>query len=239
MRVLLHHDRDPDCPLICFAQVVGRDPFMLVGRNPNPDFRFCDLRNLKIGVMSEVPTPWLTMQDDLARAGIDPESLRRGPERTMAENIAALETREIDVAQVMEPYAALAVAKGFGHRWHRFSVRGEIAFTTFYATREFVSQNPATCAALTKALRESVAKIYAMPAAAVAQAVSDWFPDVPVGELTDAIDGYQRAKLWTIDPSITPTHLVRLKAALLSGGLITRDIPYETVVDDRFAQEPE
>ena len=24
MRVMLHHDRDPDCPLVCFCMVVGR-----------------------------------------------------------------------------------------------------------------------------------------------------------------------------------------------------------------------
>lgn len=31
-RVMMHHDADPRCPLVCFAQVVARDPFLLVGR---------------------------------------------------------------------------------------------------------------------------------------------------------------------------------------------------------------
>ena len=31
MRVLMHHDKDKDCPLMCFGQVVARDPFILVG----------------------------------------------------------------------------------------------------------------------------------------------------------------------------------------------------------------
>jgi len=34
MRVMMHHDADPRCPLACFGQVVARDPFVLVGRGP-------------------------------------------------------------------------------------------------------------------------------------------------------------------------------------------------------------
>ncbi|MGH8696979.1 MAG: ABC transporter substrate-binding protein, partial [Burkholderiales bacterium] len=38
MRVMMHHDADPGCPLVCFAQVVARDPFLLVGRSRKPAF---------------------------------------------------------------------------------------------------------------------------------------------------------------------------------------------------------
>ena len=33
MRVMMHHDADPRCPLVCFAQVVAKDPFVLIGRS--------------------------------------------------------------------------------------------------------------------------------------------------------------------------------------------------------------
>ena len=36
MRVMMHHDADPRCPLVCFGQVVARDPFLLVGRTRKP-----------------------------------------------------------------------------------------------------------------------------------------------------------------------------------------------------------
>jgi NitT/TauT family transport system substrate-binding protein len=235
MRVLLHHDSDPACPLVCFGQVVGRDPFMLIGRKPNADFRFADLVAKRIGVMNEVPTPWMTMQDDLGRAGIDPQSIERAPDRTMAQNVAALAAGELDVIQVMEPYAANAIGDGIGHLWHRFSVRGEIAFTTFYATRSFVDGSPEVCRALVNALAASVRSLYAMPGAEVAGRIAAWFPDTAVERLANAIAGYQAARIWATDPSIPAAHLVRLKAALLSGGLIARDVPYDDVVVDRFA----
>jgi len=137
MRVMLHHDRDPDCPLVCFGQVVARDPFILVGRTPNPAFRFADLVGPRLAIASDVPTPWMCFQDDLRRAGIHPASLDHVPEAPMADNLARFRAGEIDVVQLFEPYASLAVAGG-GHVWHRFATRGDVSYTTFYTTRRFL-----------------------------------------------------------------------------------------------------
>src|SRR3954447_1087365 len=38
MRLLVNHDRDAACDLVCFTEVVTRDPFFLVGRAPRPHF---------------------------------------------------------------------------------------------------------------------------------------------------------------------------------------------------------
>ena len=237
MRVLLNHDRDSACPLVCFGQVVGRDPFMLIGAEPNPEFRLSELAKLRVGVVSEVPTPWMLLQDDLGRSGIDPLTIDCGPERTMAENVAAMLDGELDVVQVMEPAAATALASGRAHCWHRFSVRGNLAFTTFYAPRAFLESQAPACASLTAAVTKSISALYASPATDLAAVLAGWFPNLPAPVLSAALKGYQEAEIWTRDPSIAVSHLVKLKAALLSGGLISNDIPYEAVVDDRFAAE--
>ncbi len=144
MRVMMHHQADPTCTLVCFAQIVARDPFVLVGRAPNPRFRFQDLRGLRVAVATEVPTPWLMFQDDLARAGIDPASLRRTHDQPMDAGAAALLAGEADVVQVFEPYVDQLTVAGC-HVWHRFSTRGDIAYTTFYATRDFATGQREAC----------------------------------------------------------------------------------------------
>ena len=154
MRVMMHHDADPQCPLVCFAQVVARDPFVLVGRTVNPRFRFDDLLGLRVAVASDVPTPWMTMQDDLQRAGIAPAQIDRRPDQPMADNVAAFERGEVDVVQVFEPWVDRLVESGAGHVWHRFSDRGDIAYTTFYATRRFVQERREVCRRLVRGHRE-------------------------------------------------------------------------------------
>ena len=44
IRVMKHHDENPDSPLVEFAEVVCRDPFSLVGHEPYPEFRLVELR---------------------------------------------------------------------------------------------------------------------------------------------------------------------------------------------------
>ena len=230
MRVMLHHDRDPDCPLVCFCQVVGREPFMLIGREPNPNFRFTDLRDIRIGTVSEVPTPWMCFQDDLGRAGIDPASLNRVADGTMGGNVAALRAGELDVIQVFEPYGDDLLASGDGHLWHAFAERGDIAYTTFYTTRRFAEQNRETCLAMTRAMAKTQTALFAEPAEIIATAVAGYFPDQSTQALARIINRYRDTGVWARKTALPATPVVRLKAALISGGLISRDMPYERVV---------
>jgi NitT/TauT family transport system substrate-binding protein len=237
MRVMMHHDRDPDCPLVCFGQVVARDPFILIGARPNRRFRFRDLANKRIAVACEVPTPWLCFQDDLRRAGVDPSKINRAADAPMAENLKRLAAGEVDVVQVFEPYAAQAEIEGIGHIWHRFAERGDLGYTSFYTTRRFLTERREICEALVRGIHRAVTALYAEPVEAVADAVAGFFPELPRDVLIRAIAGYRNSGLWARNPALPVTAVVALKAALLSGGLIQRDIPYDRIVDNTVWEE--
>ena len=230
MRVMLHHDRDPECPLVAFGQIVARDPFILIGREPNLNFQFKELQGKRLAVAYEVPTPWMTFQDDLKRAGVDPDSLEIAPNAPMHTSAARLTAGEIDVAQVLEPYASAAVAAGHAHIWHRFASRGDIGYTSFYTTRQYMKKHPQTCATLIAGIGPALLAIANEPASEIANELAELFPDVPHLVLSNAIAGYQASSLWAKNTDLPPTAFVRLKAALLSGGLISRDIPYDHVI---------
>ncbi len=231
MRVLTHHDADRDCPLVCFAQVVARDPFILVGRKPNDRFRFADLIGRRVAVAIEAPTPWMTFQDDLGRAGIDPACLELTPDRPMAENMAALEAGTVDVIQVFEPYADTLVTAGAGHVWHRFAARGDIAYTSFYTMRDFATGQRATCRALVRGIAQAQRVLHADPPLAIAEAIAGFFPALPAAQLARIIERYRTSGLWAWTPALPPSAFARLKAALLSGRLIGYDAPYDQVID--------
>src|SRR5271163_1412449 len=87
MRVMRARESDPRSPLVCFCEVVARDPFFLVGPVSSGPFKLSDLPRLRFAAVSEVPTPWMCLQHDLREQGIDPAALDRMPARPMAENI--------------------------------------------------------------------------------------------------------------------------------------------------------
>ncbi len=241
MRVMMHHDaahkRGGTSPLVCFAQVVARDPFLLVGREPNPQFRFEDLVGPRLGVATDVPTPWMLLYDDLDRAGIDPAALRRAPDASMAENARALERGQLDVVQLFEPHAERLVAGGHGHIWHRFSARGDIAFTSFYTTRRFAAERREACLALTRAIAAALRRLHeAGPAETAALVGPAFFPELPPASLARIIAGYREARVWPRGTALPPAAYVRLKAALLAGGLISHDAPYEDAVDAALSE---
>jgi NitT/TauT family transport system substrate-binding protein len=230
MRVMMHHAADPDCPLVCFAQAVARDPFILLAREPNPCFRFADLLGPVVAVASETPTAWLTFQDDLARAGIDPAALVRAPEMTMPESAAALLAGSVDVVQVFEPHADALLERDC-HVWHRFSDRGDIAYTAFYATRSYLAANREACRRLVRGFAAALRGLHRADLAAIAAAMQPFFPEADPAALTRVVRSYREAALWPRTPALPPAAFVRLKAALLSGGLIATDLPYDRIVD--------
>ena len=135
MRVMQAYQQIVGCDLVSFAEVVTRDPFLLVGREPRPDFALGDLAGVRVATVSEVPTPWMCLQEDLRRAGVDPDRLTRVADRTMAENVEALRRGDVDVVQVFEPFAAMLLGDGVGHVWYVQASRGPTSYTTFYARR--------------------------------------------------------------------------------------------------------
>jgi NitT/TauT family transport system substrate-binding protein len=231
MRVMMHHDADPACPLVCFGQVVARDPFVLVGRGRRSRFRFADLEGLKVAPAGDVPTPWMCFQDDLQRSGVDPRSVAGRRVRPMARNLRAYLRGEIDVIQVFEPYAQQLVAGGHGTIWHRFALRGDIAYTTFYATREMTEGRRDDCARLVAGMSRALSALSRSNPRTVAESIAEFLPDLSRDVLARIIDQYRASGLWAKTPDLPPAPFLRLKAALVSGGLIGTDPPYEKVVD--------
>jgi NitT/TauT family transport system substrate-binding protein len=235
MRVMTHHDADPACPLVCFAQVVARDPFLLVGRGRKPGFRFRDLVGLRVAPAGDVPTPWMSFQDDLQRAGLDPAAIAGRRVRPMARNLQAFLRGTVDVVQVFEPHADRLTQEGHGHVWHRFTERGDIAYTTFYATRRFTRVRRDTCHRLVHGMARAQAALFAATPRAIADAIAPFLPDVPGEALARIIGAYRAAGLWARQPDLPPAPYLRLKAALVSGGLISSDPAYETVIDPELS----
>ena len=80
-------------------------------------------------------------------------------------------------------------------------------------------------------------RLHRQSARKTAERIAPFFPDLETDALVNVIAGYRKANLWARDPALPATAIVRLKGALLSGGLISRDIPYDRIVDDSVSDE--
>ena len=233
---LLHALNDaPRCGVVAFCEVVGRDPFYLVGRAPNPGFALEELKRKRLATVTEVPTPWYCLQHDLRLAGIEPASVMRLPGRSMAENVAALRAGEADVIQVFEPFVREAIDGGWGHVWYSAAARGPTSYTTLNSTRDFIAKNPDTILRMTKAMYRTEQWIASHDGHALAEAIARYFPDLAVETLAACCSDYKARGLWNIDPVPQRAGIEWLRDAMLACGAIRSRFSYEDLVDACFA----
>ncbi len=237
LRVMLAHHADPRSPLICFCDVVARDPFLIVGRTARVGFMLADLPKLKFASVSEVPTPWICLQDDLRRAGIDPASLNRVTDRTMAENEAALRAGTIDAIQVFQPFAENLIRSGAGHLWHAAANRGLTAYTTLVTRRDVLESRVDELTAMTKAVHRTLGWFATTPVSEIARLLQRYFPYVPATIFAQCIERYRDLALWGTDPVVRREGYDRLHAAMRSADTLTHDSPFEACVDTALARK--
>jgi NitT/TauT family transport system substrate-binding protein len=237
MRVMQMYETRADCDLVCFGEVVTRDPFLLIGREPRPDFALADLYGKRVATVSEVPTPWLCLQEDLRRAGLDPEALPRIADRTMADNAAALRRGALDVVQLFEPFAEELIAAGEGHLWYAAAARGPTAYTSFYTRRSVLAARREELKKLVRGLYRTQKWLHTQPPEALADAVQSFFPSVPPTLLRAAVARYRALGIWGRNPILPRAGYDRLKAGLVSGHFVKQGTPFERAVDNSLAEE--
>ena len=235
MRVMQAYHQIPGCDLVSFAEVVTRDPFVLVGREPRPGFTLRDLLGLRVATVSEVPTPWMCLQEDLRRAGIAPARLSRMTDGTMADNVAALRCGELDVVQVFEPFVSALVADRAGHVWYAAADRGPTSYTTFYARRGLLSARRDELRRMVRAIHRTQELVAAASGDAIADAIAHYFKDVPQAILAASCARYRSLGIWSGNPHLPCASYDRLRASLVSGGFVSPGTDYEVAVDNSLA----
>jgi NitT/TauT family transport system substrate-binding protein len=231
MRVIKAVEQQSTSPLVCFCEVVARDPFYLIGRNTGPKFDLADLKSLRFAAVSEVPTPWMCLQQDLREREVDLSSLNRMADRSMACNFEALCNNQLDVVQVFEPYPSMALQAGCGDILYAASARGPTVYTTFIATRAGIERHRTAFVRMVHAMRHMQAWLVEHSAEELAQITAPFFPDVARDILVNSLQRYGRAEIWARTPDVSRKGFARLAESLLSGGFIARMPTYEDCVD--------
>ena len=237
LRVLMTHDADPASDVVCFCDVIARDPFFVIGRQPRPSFRPADLTSIRLGTVSEVPTPWLCLQDDIRRDGADPDAVVRVTDASMAANVAALRAGTLDAVQVFQPYAEDLLASCAGHLWYAAANRGLTAYTTLVTRRSILNKKRDELLGMVRAMYRTLQWIRETPGVEIQRVLAAYFADVPPTIYARAIDRYRALELYGPDPVTRREGFDRLAAAMRSGGALKRDVPFEECVDNSLAEQ--
>ena len=232
LRVIKERDQHPRTggSLVAFCEVAAKDPFFLVGKSDLSGFKLQDLLHLKFASVSEVPTPWLCLQEDLRDAGVDPHVISRISDKLMQENVRALMKGDIDVVQLFEPYVSQALEQGAGQILHAANARGFTAYTTFLSTVDGMQRNRDAFEAMIRAIEQFGPWLAQHGPGELARVVAPFYPNLAQSTLVSAMTRYQQAGLWTCRREISRAGFDRLGLSMYHSGYIGRKPDYEDCV---------
>ncbi len=126
--------------------------------------------------------------------------------------------------------------EGAGHIWYAAASRGPTSYTALYTAQRMLVDMRDTILAMTRAIHRTQKWIHGRDAAAVAESIAGYFPELDADVLAACIARYKSLGLWGRDPFLPREGFERLKAACLSGGLIQRGADYGDCVDTSLAE---
>jgi NitT/TauT family transport system substrate-binding protein len=234
MRVMKDHDTTPSNgqSLLCFGEVVSRDPFFLLGKKSLGRFELAQLRQLRLAQVSEVPTPWLCLQADLRDLGLNvaeiEDALTRG--LSMPEQIQALKAGTLDVAQLFEPLASKLLSDPNYQILYAAHNRGPTVYTTLICSRDGWKKNHVAFTALRDILGELQTWMHRQTSAALASHVQNFFPELSAHQLENALARYLNHGVWAKSPEMSKAGFDRLSFSLQSGGFIRTQIDFASCI---------
>src|SRR6202012_3910517 len=107
--------------------------------------------------------------------GMDPASVMRVTDQTMAANAAALLAGKLDAVQVFQPHAEDLLASGAGHLWYAAADRGLTAYTTLVTRRAVIASKRDELLAVVRAMYRTLRWIAATPGTEIQRVLADYF----------------------------------------------------------------
>ena len=188
-----------------------------------------------------MPTPWLCLQGDLRDAGIDPSAMlasgRVRTDLTMAQQLLALRSGDLDVAQCFEPHVSQALADGTGRLLCAASARGPVVYTTFICSRDGLARRREAFAGVNRALHALQDWMAAHGAAELARITAPFFPEVPRPIFNASVERYFAAGVWARRPDVSTTGFDRLAHCLHTGGFTASPASHAACVHRFDAQD--
>jgi NitT/TauT family transport system substrate-binding protein len=234
MRVMQHRAADPASPITAFCAVIMRDPFLVVGRAPREGLHLAELPLMRLGLVTEVPTPVWCLADAVARAGGQKLKDRSGG--TMAQNMARLLDGTLDAIQVFEPFAAEAEAAG-ASVWYVQAEAGLMAYSSLYARQETLADRRDSMRGMVRALSDTLHWLALAQASEVAALLEPYFPDVLPEIRTRAVARYQKVGLWGDGPRFPRAAFDALGEAMLRAKTLPHLPAFEICVDEAVVEE--
>lgn len=223
---------------VVFAQLTNGDGTFLMGRQPDPDFQWSDVKGKTIIGGRKGGMPEIILQYVLRNNGLNPgKDVMIDTTMQFAAMPGAFLGGQGDYVIIFEPTASEMEKEGKAYILASLGESsGEVPYTAYFASKSYIEQNPDIIQKFTNAIYKGQRWVDTHSPEQIAQAMKPHFPDASDEILTTVAKRYKEQNSWKKDPILLEKDLNVLQKALQDAGELQKTAPYSEIVTTKFAE---
>jgi len=223
--------------VINFAQLTKRDGSFLVGRKPEPDFKWENLRGKTVIGGRPGGVPEMVLEHVLRKHGLNP-----GKDVEIITNLQFTATTGAfiggtgDYVANFEPNASQLEKEGYGYVVASLGIAGgELPYTVFGARKSYIAENPEVIQRFTNAVYRGQLWVENHSSEDIARSIQSFFPDTDLELITMVIERYKAQDTWAKDPIMKAESLDRLQEIIIEAGELSEPVDSNLLITHEFA----
>ena len=236
--IYVYNEGREDHPVV-FAQLTKRDGSFLVGREPEPNFKWSNLKGKSIIGGRKGGVPFMTLEYVLKNNGLTPgKDVEVDSSIQFALMAGAFTGGKGDYVTLFEPVASILEKEGKGYVLASVGKdSGEIPYTAYYASKSFIEKNKDIIQKFTYAIYRGQLWVERHTPEEIAKSIKPHFPDTDEDILISVAKRYKEQDAWSKDPILNKESLELLQVVMEKAGELKKKAPYEEIITTSFAEK--
>jgi len=236
--IYVYNEGKEDHPVV-FAQLTQKDGSFLVGRQPEPDFKWENLAGKTIIGGRKGGVPAMTLEYVLRNHGLVPNEDLEFLTNIQFDLMAGAFTGGTgDYVALFEPIASTLEKEGTGYVVASVGASaGNVPYTAYAAKKSFIEKNEDLIVRFTRAIYKGQKFVAENTPEKIAEVIKPAFPDSDLELLTKVVKRYKDQDTWPDNPVMTEESFQRLQDIMETAGELEKRAPYEEVIVNKYAEQ--
>ncbi|MBU3175489.1 ABC transporter substrate-binding protein [Clostridium estertheticum] len=238
--IYIYNQKREDYPVL-FAQLTQKDGSFLVSKKAEPNFKWESLKGKTIIGGRPGGVPEMALEYVLKNHGINP-----GVDVNLITNLAftatagAFKAGTGDYVALFEPTASTLNNNNSGNIVASVGdSAGIIPYTCFFATKSYITKNPAVLQKFTNAIYKGQKWVNSNSDKDVITSIKSYFPGTDEAVLISSIKNYRNINAFSTTPTLGAENLTKLMDIIQSykASLIPTRPDFDTIVNTTFSKK--
>lgn len=223
---------------VVFAQLTNGDGTFLMGRKPDPNFKWTDLKGKSVIGGRKGGMPAIVLQYVLSK-----NNLTTGKDVDVDTTLqfAAMPGAFIggkgDYVIIFEPTASSMEKEGKAYIVASLGKEsGEVPYTAYFTKKSTIEKNPELIQKFTNAIYKGQRWVASHTSEEIAKAIKPQFPEENDQILISSVKRYKEQNTWKTDPVLQEKDFYLLQQIIKEAGELNKIAPYDKVVTTKFGE---